>query len=52
MEHYFIEKQKRCQSKFFKKIEHKLTFIVKNINFLIAALTGIVAISSLYKMYF
>jgi threonine/homoserine/homoserine lactone efflux protein len=39
-------------AKFFKKIEHKLTFIVKNINFLIAALTGIVAISSLYKMCF
>ena len=38
--------------KFLKKIEHKLTFIVKNINFLIAALTGIVAISSLFKMYF
>ena len=39
-------------AKFFKKIEHKLTFIVQNINFLIAALTGIVAISSIYKMYF
>ena len=39
-------------ARFFKLIEHKLTFIVKNINFLIAALTGIVAISSLYKMYF
>jgi threonine/homoserine/homoserine lactone efflux protein len=39
-------------AKFFKKIEHKLTFIVKNINFLIAAITGIIAISSIYKMYF
>lgn len=39
-------------AKFFKKIEHKLTFIVQNINFLIALLTGIVAISSLYKMFF
>ncbi len=39
-------------AKFFKLIEHKLTFIVQNINFLIAALTGIVAISSLYKMLF
>jgi len=39
-------------AKFFKLIEHKLTFIVQNINFLIAALTGIVAISSIYKMYF
>ena len=37
-------------AKFFKKIEHKLTFIVQNINFLIALLTGIVALSSLYKM--
>jgi threonine/homoserine/homoserine lactone efflux protein len=37
---------------FFKKIEHKLVFLVKNINFLIAFLTGLVAISSLYKMYF
>ena len=39
-------------AKFFKKIEHKLTFIIKNINFLIAVLTAIVAFSSLYKMYF
>ena len=39
-------------AKFFKYIERKLTFIVKNINFLIAALTGFMAISSLYKMYF
>lgn len=39
-------------AKFFKLIEHKLTFIVKNINFLIAALTGFVALSSVYKMYF
>lgn len=39
-------------AKFFKLIEHKLTFIVQNINFLIAALTGIVAASSLYKMFF
>lgn len=37
---------------FFKKIEHKLVFLVKNINFLIAFLTGLVALSSLYKMYF
>jgi threonine/homoserine/homoserine lactone efflux protein len=37
---------------YFKKIEHKLSFIVQNINFFIAFLTGIVAISSLYKMYF
>jgi threonine/homoserine/homoserine lactone efflux protein len=39
-------------AKFFKKIEHKLSFIVNNINFLIATLTGIVAISSVYKLYF
>lgn len=39
-------------AKFLKKIEHKLTFIVNNINFLIASLTGIVAISSIYKVYF
>lgn len=39
-------------AKFFKKIEHKLSFIVNNINFLIAFLTGIVAISSVYKIYF
>ena len=39
-------------AKFFKLIEHKLTFIVQNINFLIAALTGIVAVSSLYKIFF
>lgn len=37
---------------YFKKIEHKLSFIVQNINFFIAFLTGLVAISSLYKMYF
>jgi threonine/homoserine/homoserine lactone efflux protein len=34
----------------FKKVEHKVTFITNNINFLIAAITGLVAISSLYKM--
>jgi hypothetical protein len=34
----------------FKKVEHKVTFITNNINFLIAAVTGFVAISSLYKM--
>jgi len=37
---------------YFKKIEHKLTFIVQNINFFIALLTGIVALSSVYKIYF
>jgi hypothetical protein len=37
---------------YFKKIEHKLTFIVQNINFFIAFLTGIVALSSVYKIYF
>lgn len=37
---------------YFKKIEHKFSFIVQNINFLIALLTGLVAISSFYKMYF
>lgn len=37
---------------YFKKIEHKLSFIVQNINFFIAFLTALVAISSLYKMYF
>ena len=35
----------------FKKVEHKVGFITNNINFLIAAVTGIVAISSLYKMF-
>ena len=35
----------------FKKIEHKVGFITNNINFLIAAVTGIVAITSLYKMF-
>jgi len=34
----------------FKKVEHKVTFITNNINFLIAAITGLVAVSSLYKM--
>jgi threonine/homoserine/homoserine lactone efflux protein len=37
---------------YFKKIEHKLSFIVQYINFLIDLLTGLVDISSLYKMYF
>jgi threonine/homoserine/homoserine lactone efflux protein len=37
---------------FFKKIEHKLVFIVKNMNFFIAFLTGLVAVSSIYKIYF
>lgn len=35
----------------FKKVEHKVSFITNNINFLIAAITGIVAITSLYKMF-
>ncbi|MFC4738708.1 LysE family transporter [Flavobacterium ponti] len=35
----------------FKKIEHRVGFITNNINFLIAAVTGIVAITSLYKMF-
>ena len=35
----------------FKKIEHRVGFITNNINFLIAAVTGIVAVSSLYKMF-
>lgn len=34
----------------FKKIEHKVSFISNNINFLIAAITGLVAISSMYKL--
>ena len=33
-----------------KKVEDKVTFITNNINFLIAAVTGLVAVSSLYKM--
>jgi threonine/homoserine/homoserine lactone efflux protein len=37
---------------FFKKIEHKLVFIIKNMNFFIAFLTGLVAVSSIYKIYF
>lgn len=35
----------------FKKIENKVDFLMDNINFIIAAITGIVVISSLYKMY-
>lgn len=34
----------------FKKIEHRVTFISNNINFLIAGITGIVAVTSLYNM--
>ena len=34
----------------FRKIEDKVGFLIKNINFIIAAITGIVAISSLYKL--
>lgn len=34
----------------FRKIEHKVGFLIRNINFFIAAITGIVAISSIYKM--
>lgn len=36
----------------FKKIEHKMVFILKNINFLIATITGLVALSSLYTLFF
>ncbi|MCO6175023.1 LysE family translocator [Flavobacterium sp. NRK F10] len=35
---------------FFKKIEHKVTLLSKNINFFIAIVTGIVAITSLVKI--
>lgn len=38
-------------AKFFKLVEHRLSFLVQNINFLIAAITGFVAISSLVKMF-
>jgi len=34
----------------FKKVEVMVTFITNNINFLIAAVTGLVAVSSLYKI--
>ena len=34
----------------FKKVEHKVGFISNNINFLIAAITGLVALSSIYKL--
>ncbi len=34
----------------FKKIEHRVSFISNNINFLIAGVTGLVAISSIYNM--
>lgn len=34
----------------FKKIEHRVTFLSNNINFLIAGITGLVAITSLYNM--
>lgn len=37
-------------SVFFKKIEHRISFISNNINFLIAAATGFVALSSIYKI--
>lgn len=35
----------------FKKLENKVDFLMNNINFFIAAITGIVVISSIYKMY-
>lgn len=34
----------------FKKIEHKVGFLINNINFLIAIVTGIVALTTLYNM--
>lgn len=34
----------------FRKIEHKVGFLIRNINFFIAAITGVVAVSSLYKI--
>mgnify|MGYP001485618800 CR=1 FL=1 len=37
-------------SVFFKKIEHRISFISNNINFLIAAATGFVALSAIYKI--
>ncbi|WP_338410159.1 LysE family transporter [uncultured Flavobacterium sp.] len=35
----------------FKKIEHKVRFVTNNINFLIAAITGLVALGSLYNLF-
>lgn len=37
---------------FFRKIEHKVTLLSKNINFFIAIITGVVAMTSLIKMFY
>lgn len=36
----------------FRRIEHRVGFLINNINFVIATITGIVVISTVYKMYF
>ncbi|NJM78641.1 MAG: lysine transporter LysE [Flavobacterium sp.] len=36
----------------FRRIEHRVGFLINNINFVIALITGIVVISTIYKMYF
>ncbi len=36
----------------FRKIEHRVGFLMNNINFIIAGITGLVVISTIYKMYF
>ena len=34
----------------FRKIKHKVTFFIKNINFIIALITGLIAIFTIYKL--
>jgi len=34
----------------FRKIKHKVTFFIKNINFIIALITGLIAVFTIYKL--
>ena len=34
----------------FRKIKHKVTFFIKNINFIIALITGLIAVFTIYNL--
>jgi threonine/homoserine/homoserine lactone efflux protein len=39
-----------CYAYLFRKIKHKVTFFIKNINFIIALITGLIAVFTIYNL--
>lgn len=39
-----------CYAYLFRKIKHKVTFFIKNINFIIAIITGLIAVFTIYNL--